>query len=76
MAPSGWRGVGLSFREDLALSSPSQTPGQEPVGPGPASLVCMPGEGGGESAAWALAQEDPSLGNWQDSTACLQGSWE
>lgn len=66
----------MSFREDLALSSPSQTPGQEPVGPGPASLGVWGGGGGGcggESAAWALAQEDPSLGNWQDSTACLQG---
>lgn len=33
----------MSFREDLALDSPSQTPGQEPIGPGPAPLR---GEGG------------------------------
>lgn len=34
-------GAGAGFREDLALSSPSQTPGQEPKGPGPAPLGCV-----------------------------------
>lgn len=39
------QGIGVSFREDLALGSPSQTPGQEPMGPYPASWVCVLEEG-------------------------------
>lgn len=62
-------GAGASSREDLALGSPGQTPGQEPVGLGPAPSPC----GGGTHAAWALAQEDPGFGNGQDRA---QPAWE
>ena len=66
MLGEGSRG---KLREDLALGSPGQTPGQEPVGLGPAPSPC----GGGTRAAWALAQEDPGFGFRQDRA---QPAWE
>lgn len=69
---AGGRGAEACFTEDLALVSPSQTPGQEPTGLGPAPLVCC-GWGGGPCAAWALAQENPVFGNRQ---VRAQAAWE
>lgn len=78
MVPSGVWGVGVSFRKDLALGSCSQTPGQEPMGPCPASLLGVCGTGGGGSmCCLGTRPEGPRL--WElagQSTACLRGGWE